>query len=144
MLQRSLNGQNVLASCMRSLLDQKETLGAARELLSKMCRFFEAEEGFMHFFIQSGKVIRWDQKQETIRTMDKKLPSFQLRSYWEELLAGGKQVIVKDAAQLAGRDDTSYQVLKESGTQSFCLTPICAGKRLLGFMGLRNIARYWL
>lgn len=63
MLQRSLNGQNVLASCMRSLLDQKETLGAARELLSKMCRFFEAEEGFMHFFIQSGKVIRWDQKQ---------------------------------------------------------------------------------
>lgn len=142
-LQRSLNGQNVLASCMRSLLDQKEASGAARELLSKMCRFFGAEEGFMHFFIQSGKVIRWDQKQETIRTMDKKLPSFRLRSYWEELLAGGKQVIVKDAAQLAGRDDTSYQVLKESGTQSFCLTPICAGKRLLGFMGLKNITRYW-
>lgn len=45
--------------------------------------------------------------------------------------------------QLAGEDEGLYLRLKRDKTESFCLTPIFSGSRLLGFIGLKNITKYW-
>ena len=142
-IQRSLYGQNMLSSCMRPLIEAESVADASRELLAEICRFYGAQEGVMLLFSGEGKVASWNQQREEYRILEKKSVSERTIARWGKILSNEKQVVIKNVEQLAGEDDELYLRLKRDKTEAFCLTPIFAGSRLLGFIALKNITTYW-
>lgn len=142
-IQRSLYGQNMLSSCMRPLIEAESVVEASRELLAEICRFYGSEEGVMLLFSRKGRVAVWNQRREEYQVLEKKPISEKTIACWEKILSNEKQVVIKNVEQLAGEDEGLYLRLKRDKTESFCLTPIFAGSRLLGFIGLKNITKYW-
>lgn len=128
---------------MRPLIEAESVVEASRELLAEICRFYGSEEGVMLLFSRKGRVAVWNQRREEYQVLEKKPISEKTIACWEKILSNEKQVVIKNVEQLAGEDEGLYLRLKRDKTESFCLTPIFAGSRLLGFIGLKNITKYW-
>lgn len=142
-IRRSLYGQNMLASCMRPLIAAESVADAAPDLLAEICRFYGAKESILLLFSRKGKVASWNQSREEYRILERKPIEEKAIACWEKILSNEKQVVVKNVEQLAGEEEELYRRLKRDNTESFCLTPIFAGSRLLGFLAMRNIEKYW-
>lgn len=141
-LRRSLDGQNILSSCIRPLLESEGFEEVGKALLTKVCRFFYAEKGFIEYFGEKTTIIQWNSRTEEYETSYLEAVAKENREYWGKLLGNGKQMIIMDSSLLKEDEKVGKRLVK-NGIQSICLTPIFGDKRLLGFIGVENIKAYW-
>lgn len=142
-LARSLANQNVLTACVRHMMQADTAQGASGYVLQLLCRFFEAEGGFIRCRGSQNILAQLSPGKTAEFGKESELVSDEALALWSEKLEHAKQVILKDTDELRGVDDEAWLALKKDGTSSLCATPIfCAGK-LTGMIYLRNLRQHW-
>lgn len=141
-LRRSLDGQNLLSACMIVLIDTENIKEMAERLLSIITPYFGAENGVLEYFDQEDTIIKWKENEKCCVTFKHPPAPRELVEQWSGLLTG-RQVFMRNQDQLSQDDAYMPLMMERYGIQSFCITPLFSGNRLMGLIGIENISVYW-
>lgn len=142
-LRRSLDGQNLLSACMMVLIDTENIKEVAERLLSIITAFFGAEYGVLEYFDEDDTIIKWKENAKCCETYKHPPASRELVEQWGGLLDAGRQVFIRNQNHISQDDAFMSLMMERYGIESFCITPLFSGTRLMGLIGIENISTYW-
>ncbi len=138
----SVKQQNIMMQWIQALAD-KNTLGEVfEEILPGLCSFFDAEYGFIRAFTETEVLKSYAAAGGASPLPFIKSPSPKALEAWGERFAGYKQFIVRSLTELAESDPKAYEILKDSGLESFCITPVFSKNRMIGMIGIGNFKKH--
>lgn len=136
----SLEGLNLLVSCMQPLSDERSPAQALETLIDQAGRFFGAAQGYLFCFDRKLPRITW--RIPDAHFLGGLEVSEDTLARWGAALDGGRQIIIKDCSALDAAPDSVRRFFEMHGVRSVCATPIFADGRLLGMLCLRNITAH--
>lgn len=143
-LKDSLETQNILTSCIETLVYTADFQEAQQKILSVLVSFFGASFGYIHYFSADGPdcTALWDPAGSYGETVIGR-PSAAALELWRTKLPVGQQIVLKTIDDLREKNPTMYAFLEKKGITSVCITPIYIEDRLAGLLFLDGITERW-
>lgn len=131
--------QNILFAALTAF-SQSENMGSALEtMLPTLCDFFKCEYGFARSFTDQEILNTYAYNNKPVLPIVPN-PNHKDIRQWNRVLAGGRGIFIHNTEDLKDTDPQSYKLLHSRGINSLFITSVFNKDRLIGMIGLGNLA----